>query len=66
MDALLPNAGGVAFCLTTLPDNINYDQELVDAPPDSLPDWAFRLVAVVASIRVPVLFWAGIIAWFVS
>ena len=52
--------------LLTLPDNINYDQELVDAPPDALPDWAFRLVAVVVWIGVPVLFWAGIIAWFVS
>jgi hypothetical protein len=49
-----------------LPDNINYDQELVDAPPDSLPDWTFCLVAVVVWIGVPGLFWAGIVAWFVS
>ena len=52
--------------LLPLPDHINYDQELVDAPPDSLPDWAFPLVAVVVWIGVPVLFWAGIITWFVS
>ena len=52
--------------LLPLPDHINYDQELVDAPPDSLPDWAFPLVAVVVWIGVPVLFWAGIITWFVN
>ena len=47
------------------PDNINYDQETVDAPPDALPDWAFRLVSVAVWIGVPVVFWGGITAWLV-
>jgi hypothetical protein len=47
------------------PDNINYDQELVDAPPDALPDWAFRLMSVVVWIGVPVVFWGGIAAWLI-
>ena len=47
------------------PNRIHYEQELADASPNGLPNWAFSLVAVAVWIGVPVVFWGSIIAWFV-